>query len=173
MSKIIGFLNSQNGRRIISVSALVLWMGIIFLFSHQESGGSWQLSTPIQDAVFESTLGKNEYETVKERNFARVKIGHGVRSAAHFLLFAVLGVLSLTALMTFKMKMWQNVLLAAVWGWLYAVIDEIHQIFVPGRTFQWQDIGVDWLGVVFGVGLTFGVVMLVKIKRKKKNVENS
>jgi len=28
----------------------------------------------------------------------------------------------------------------------YALTDEVHQIYVPGRTFQWLDLGVDAAG---------------------------
>lgn len=173
MSKMKDFIKSQKGKRILSISALVLWMGIIFLFSHQTSEKSGNLSRPIQNTVFESTIGKNEYETVRERNLARVKLGEMIRSGAHFLLFTVLGVLSLTAFMTFKMKMWQNVLLATVLGWIYGVLDEIHQVYVPGRSFQLNDLGADFAGVTLGVAATLGIVLIVRFIRKKKNVENS
>lgn len=36
---------------------------------------------------------------------------------------------------------------------LYALSDEIHQIFVPGRTFQVIDLVIDFLGILFGVFL--------------------
>lgn len=34
---------------------------------------------------------------------------------------------------------------------LYALSDEVHQLFVPGRTFQWMDLGLDLLGGVLGL----------------------
>ncbi len=34
---------------------------------------------------------------------------------------------------------------------LFAVSDEIHQSFVPGRTASFMDIGLDLLGIVFGL----------------------
>lgn len=48
---------------------------------------------------------------------------------------------------------------ARVWGlailltWLYALSDEFHQYFVPGRSADWVDVLFDWLGTVLGVGL--------------------
>jgi hypothetical protein len=36
-------------------------------------------------------------------------------------------------------------------GMLYAVSDEIHQIFVPMRMFDYSDMGADFLGVAAGV----------------------
>ena len=34
---------------------------------------------------------------------------------------------------------------------LFAVSDEIHQSFVPGRTASFMDIGLDLVGIVFGL----------------------
>lgn len=36
---------------------------------------------------------------------------------------------------------------------LYALSDEIHQIFVPGRTFQLEDLALDLLGALAGLWL--------------------
>jgi VanZ family protein len=43
---------------------------------------------------------------------------------------------------------------------LYALSDEIHQLFVPGRTFQLMDLALDLLGGVIGL-------MVFAILRKK------
>ena len=42
---------------------------------------------------------------------------------------------------------------------LFAVSDEIHQSFVPGRTASFMDIGLDLIGIVLGLWAfkTFGV----------------
>jgi VanZ family protein len=34
---------------------------------------------------------------------------------------------------------------------LFAVSDEIHQSFVPGRTASFMDIGLDLIGILFGL----------------------
>ena len=34
---------------------------------------------------------------------------------------------------------------------LFAVSDEIHQSFVPGRTASFMDIGLDFIGILFGL----------------------
>jgi len=34
---------------------------------------------------------------------------------------------------------------------LFAFADEIHQVFVPGRTASFMDIGLDLLGILFGL----------------------
>ena len=34
---------------------------------------------------------------------------------------------------------------------LYGITDELHQYFVPGRTFEFLDIGMDFLGAIFAL----------------------
>jgi hypothetical protein len=36
---------------------------------------------------------------------------------------------------------------------LYAVLDELHQIPIPGRSPEWLDLGLDAMGTVVGLGL--------------------
>jgi VanZ family protein len=38
-------------------------------------------------------------------------------------------------------------------AWLYALSDEFHQLYVPGRTADWTDILFDWLGAAVGAWL--------------------
>ncbi|MCH8170535.1 MAG: VanZ family protein [Bacteroidetes bacterium] len=38
---------------------------------------------------------------------------------------------------------------------IYAIIDELHQLFIPGRDCSFLDWSADLLGVVFGVLLTY------------------
>ncbi|MCR5812258.1 MAG: VanZ family protein [Lachnospiraceae bacterium] len=49
-------------------------------------------------------------------------------------------------------------------GTIYAVTDEIHQLFVPGRSCELRDIGIDSCGVLAGV-LIAGLIMQSKERR--------
>ncbi len=42
---------------------------------------------------------------------------------------------------------------------LFAISDETHQSFVPGRTASFMDVGLDFLGIFFGLGM-FKIDML-------------
>jgi len=50
-------------------------------------------------------------------------------------------------------------------AWLYALSDEIHQIFVPARTFQVLDLFVDGLGAALGV-LVFALIRIGNLLNK-------
>lgn len=64
-----------------------------------------------------------------------------VRKLAHFMEYALLGGL------TFGILRWKSVVLCG----LYAVSDEVHQYFVPGRSCEVRDCIIDLCGVLTGV----------------------
>jgi VanZ family protein len=52
-----------------------------------------------------------------------------------------------------KVNLWTFIL-----GWGYGWSDEIHQLLVPGRTFQLLDLSLDLAGVTAGIVLIFLVI---------------
>jgi VanZ family protein len=71
----------------------------------------------------------------------------GVSKLLHFGEYAILTVLLYRAARNGKREVATSVGVGAA----YAVLDELHQELVPGRYFQWSDIGFDLLGVLAGV----------------------
>ena len=91
-----------------------------------------------------------------------------VRKTAHFTEYAIL-----SSLFFLNLKSWQkpknstsmNILLSLIFSFLYACTDELHQIFVPGRSAQFRDILIDTLGASFGATITYLTIKLfAKIK---------
>ena len=73
--------------------------------------------------------------------------------AAHALEYGVLALLLYAASRAtpiLSRHAWQAALLLAL---LYALSDELHQVFVPGRVADWRDIGADALGAVLALGV--------------------
>jgi len=70
----------------------------------------------------------------------------------HFVEYAILAFLLYRALWkTPRVSRSKIALMSVIFGMVYALSDEIHQIFVPERTFQLVDLLTDLLGVLFGV----------------------
>ena len=91
-----------------------------------------------------------------------------VRKTAHFTEYAIL-----SSLFFLNLKSWQkpknstsmNMLLSLIFSFLYACTDELHQIFVPGRSAQFRDILIDTLGASFGATITYLTIkFFAKIK---------
>lgn len=91
-----------------------------------------------------------------------------IRKAAHVSEYAALGFLSAFAFAyTFRQaKLFYG---GIIFTFLYAVSDEIHQLFVPGRSGQVRDVLIDLGGALLGV-LCLGICYLIwrKIKAARK-----
>ena len=76
-----------------------------------------------------------------------------LRKAAHVTEFAVLFLLSFRAFEGFfsKISVAGLVSTAAIFSVLFAVSDEFHQSFVPGRSASAYDVGIDSCGVLIGL----------------------
>src|SRR5439155_26230135 len=71
-----------------------------------------------------------------------------IRKSAHFSEFFVLGSLAFWASRRGRWPRWRAgwMLSALALAVVYALVDEAHQIFVPGRTASLADSGIDSLG---------------------------
>lgn len=89
-----------------------------------------------------------------------------IRTAAHFCEYAGLGFFVCNLIYSFKEK--THPVISALVSWGYAVTDETHQLFVPGRAFQISDLAVDLGGVVTGaLVFTLFVGILRKIRKNR------
>ena len=69
------------------------------------------------------------------------------RKTAHFSLYAILGLLSFLTVISYRnLKFGLRTALSAAICLLYAVSDEVHQLFVPGRSGEIRDVCIDFCG---------------------------
>lgn len=95
-----------------------------------------------------------------------------VRKGAHFAEYTILGGFLVPAVTEWmavdKTPVPDSVRSIRIISWLvgtlYAVTDEIHQYFVPGRSCELRDIGIDSCGVLAGV-LVVSLLMRSKERR--------
>lgn len=140
------------------ILCIVLWiltllcMTAIFYFSSQpavQSSGQSSAVTIILQRLFHTQAITN----------------HIVRKTAHFIEFAGLGFLtSASVLLTFS-KRYLGVIIAS----LYAATDEIHQIFVDGRSCQLTDWMLDTVGIITGALIFSAVFCIIRRIIKHKN----
>ena len=93
-----------------------------------------------------------------------------IRKIAHFSVYAFVGIWEMLFLNTFDIKDEKKLLLGALIGTTYAITDELHQRFIPGRSAQIIDVVIDSEGNLLGVLGVLLIVMLIKRnKEKRKN----
>ncbi len=120
-------------------------MGVIYYLSNQPSQESSELSGRVTEVV-EAFINAINVEVAQKEEF------HGIiRSMAHFILFFVLGILLFIPFYKTTKSVFRTSVYVLIFGFVYAVFDENHQIFVDGRAFQVSDILVDTSGVLAAI----------------------
>lgn len=80
-----------------------------------------------------------------------------IRKCAHFTLFFIFALIISMYVDCFNMDKVVFLLAVFLTGVIFAVSDEIHQLFVPGRGCQMRDVLIDSNGVLAG-GIIFAIV---------------
>lgn len=127
----------KNKRIIINWILLILWIIIIFFMSHQPAEVSNQQSDLIIQIFNKIGLDLNSY-LGSLATFI-------IRKTAHFTEYFILYILANNVLRYyFSDKKKQIYILIFVL--IYAISDEVHQYFVPGRAMALRDVLIDFSG---------------------------
>ncbi|MGN0642764.1 MAG: VanZ family protein [Huintestinicola sp.] len=153
--------NKTNSCKLLYFIPAGLIMIVIFYFSAQSADDSSKLSDGFILAAFSSK--SDSPEGLIER-FTFI-----VRKSAHFIEYAALG---FAAAFGFAHSLGcgkpKTVGISAAVSALYAVTDELHQLFVPGRACQLRDMVIDSLGCLTGALLYVGIISLIAALKRKK-----
>lgn len=149
-------------KRSLSWLAVAVWMTMIFLLSAQTDNQSGNLSGGIVRWLV-ALVYRGFEDFSQERQMQILEVWHLlIRKGAHFTEYAVLGMLLTNALRPCRTLCWY---LPVVISTAYALTDEIHQYFVPGRACRLLDVGIDTAGAVFGVTVFLvGISVIKKVK---------
>lgn len=158
----------MNTTKIILYIPMIIWMCVIFLFSAQNSANSSETSS--LPATVLAQIINSDFDQLNETEQADLidKCQFAVRKLAHFSIYTVLGFLSLLAFSNKKLNIKVKLLLSAIICLTYAISDEIHQYFVPGRSCQLRDIFIDFCGSLFGIFLFFIIICIIQKHKQNK-----
>lgn len=154
--------------RVISVFFLLTWMTIIFAMSAMPAEESQEQSYEVGRAIA-GLIQKVEggvWSQAQKQEFAEA-IDFYVRKSAHASEYAILGMLWLGTFISFGRNLVLSRWYARGFGTIFAISDEIHQYFVPGRACQVRDMLIDSVGVLIGV-LIFAKGYEIRAKRQNK-----
>jgi len=139
---------------------LIFWMGLIFYFSNQPALTS--------DSVSNSVMAKiiDVVETIIGRDFTDIEISniyeYGItplRKCAHLFIYFILGILLYLLLKEYNLNNKKLIILTILFSMLYACSDEIHQLFILGRSGEVRDLLIDT------IGSSIGILLVNKISR--------
>ena len=136
---------------------LVGTFGIIFGFSNQNGETSGGVSRKVTEFVVEiSPFNKNITEEQKELQIENLH--PKIRKLAHFSIYTLVGILLMSLCMTYELKNIKRFFISLIFGIIYATTDEIHQLFIQGRSGNFIDVLIDTSGVLFGIILILGIM---------------
>ena len=155
-----------NYRFIFSWVLVVLWMFNIYYLSSMNSDLSNTKSKDTINTVVESSVVVTNKDISKDNLNSIVNVlNKPLRKCMHSFVFFILVILFINAFNNSNIRNYKCYLFSIVLSFIYACFDEFHQLYVTGRTGQLMDIGVDMIGVLFGVLVFYIYGLLVKDRR--------
>ncbi|NTW05889.1 MAG: VanZ family protein [Peptococcaceae bacterium] len=130
--------------------AVIILMGTIFFFSSQPAYQSDELSKRVSRLILRLAERFSQIDIQISREVLVDQFNSLVRKYAHGLVYFLLAVLTAKALALNGAKGVRLFFLTLLICICYAIIDEFHQSFVPGRGAQLADIFIDSAGVAIG-----------------------
>lgn len=159
------YLGDKVVKKVVKGCIVILCMVIIFSFSMDNS----QESTRKSEGVILEVASFLDFDlTSRQQQYIIELFFVPVRKAAHFFIYLVLGVTLISFLREFSIPIHKLILLSIFLAFLYACSDEVHQLFVAGRSGQVSDVLLDTIGASVGVG---GYYLLFRKKLKEIGYE--
>lgn len=154
-------------RQIVFIVLSVLFAVMIFCFSARNGVESTEDSYAVgmEFGRITHTDFKNWSEDAKLA-FAE-KVDHPIRKLAHATEYAVFAMLLCGAWFDGRRKRKLSAFFAWGTATVYAMTDEFHQLFVPGRSGQVKDVLLDSCGAAVGVLILMLVMLLIHVSRRR------
>lgn len=156
-------------KKILLYILLILWIALIFFFSHQPATDSDKVSNSVIDKIIHTVevirgqeFDNNELEIIS--NYLIFPI----RKLAHFTLYFILGILIYNVVRLYNIDNKRKILLSVLFCIIYACSDEIHQLFVLGRSGELRDVLIDSIGSILGIIIISKILSI----KKEKNLLN-
>lgn len=158
-------------RKLLFALFSLLTLGImtaIFCFSAQTADSSSQTSGGF--ILFWAKIFRSDFGAlpVSAQLAAVAAVGNLVRKLAHAGIYGALGFFSCGAMLCALRPrgLSQKLAVTAVFTLLYAVSDELHQLFVPGRGCELRDVLIDFGGAC--AGITFMLLLYWLLTKREK-----
>lgn len=171
-------------KKIIFIILIIINCTIIFQFSNQVADTSSASSGRVVNFVMKVLPQFKNMEEHEKEYIANEVLQPIVRKLAHFSIYTLLGFLTINYAFTcekensiyhtneecsplqLKKVRGKSILYSQLFGTLYAISDEIHQLFIAGRSCEIRDVCIDSLGVLTGIIIA---LIIFEICKKVKN----
>jgi len=146
--------------------AVLLCMLAIYILSAQPAVTSNSTSKGIVEYGVETTIKLTKAEITEPEKWQIINdINSMGREYMHGVVFLVFGLLMKNAVTQSGGKGIRAIVISLVICIVYAISDEIHQIFVPGRALQLSDLAMDSIGSIIGITVMRFVEYILNFRR--------
>ena len=136
----------------LSFLPAILMMYLIYSFSAQTGEVSGALSYEVSYQIVETKNEVlNENKTYDELAYSASSIEFYVRKAAHMTEYCLLAICVSLPLYVYGLRGFALTFLAGILCVAFAASDEFHQTTVANRGPSLKDVGIDSIGVLFGI----------------------
>lgn len=158
-------MNLKMQRIIFAILTIATFI-TIFIFSNQNGEKSSYTSRGFTKKIIEILqLDKNLSESEKENLIENSQFI--IRKLAHFTIYTIAGINIFGFVNTFDMKKKNKILGTLLVGIIYAISDEIHQMFSGDRTPAIRDVIIDSCGVLFGICIFLIFNKIIEMRKNK------
>lgn len=140
----------MNIKKIISIIAVLIWMGIVFSFSNQQGENSSSTSKKVSQIIVNIINIQGNYTEPEKEEMVK-QIEPVIRKLAHYTIYAIGGIVIANCVYQFCSKEKLLIGTSTIIGIVYAISDELHQLMVAGRSGNIKDVIIDSLGVITGI----------------------
>lgn len=161
-------VNKKNIKYVKCIIAIICCI-IIFSFSAVPATASTKQSKGLTYNVIKLLNGNKLTE--KELVKLTKRVNPVIRKIAHFSIYMILAIFTYMFIEELNIKsksekerLRKNIIYTCIFCIIYAIFDEIHQIYVPGRTGKVIDVIIDTLGACTGI-----TIILIRNKFNYKN----
>ena len=161
MQNQIKFKKNLIFKRILFLIMLAVTFYIIFNFSAQDGDTSGSLSLKVTEVIVKVLSKIKDMDDVLKLHYIE-KLHPIIRKLAHFSIYTVVGFSIMGFMCTFDKRNIFKVVTSFCIGATYAVSDEIHQYFTPGRSARVLDVCIDSLGVLAGIFILVVLIVFVE-----------
>ncbi len=137
----------------------VIWMLVIFSFSANDGPKSASKSKKVTYEIVSIVENKKSESEKRERV---EEVNPTIRKIAHAIEYAILCILVIMALKYSNVKVNKIYLIALIICIFYAMTDEVHQLFISGRSGELKDVIIDTGGSTIGLILYEFIQRLIK-----------
>ena len=165
-----GSILKKHKFRILAWIPAIAVMAVIFMFSAEPADKSNETSASFIENVVEVAVPEYKDMTPAEKEEFIDSLQHTVRKCAHAAVYVLLSVCLFVAFALYVRSPAAVALAAWLSATVYAAADELHQLFVDGRSCELTDVLIDSGGAAIGALLSLIVLAIIIHHRRKRSI---